>query len=85
MNFTSEQHLDDGILERGFMHGDVPGILWTPPSPPAPLILMGHPGGLRGMYPRLAARARMPCSLCPTSAGRSAIRADRSRSASAWP
>ena len=27
-------------------------------SAPAPLILLGHPGGLRRMYPRLAARAR---------------------------
>ena len=58
MHFTSEKHLDDGILEREFMLGEIPGILWTPPSAPAPLILMGHPGGLRGMYPRLAARAR---------------------------
>ena len=40
--------------------GEVPGILWTPQSvsKPAPLILLGHPGGLRQMYPRLAARAR---------------------------
>src|SRR5205814_7841640 len=37
-----------------------PGSLWTPGSAPAPapLILLGHPGGLRKMYPRLAARAR---------------------------
>ncbi len=27
-------------------------------SAPAPLILMGHPGGLQMMYPRLVARAR---------------------------
>jgi dienelactone hydrolase len=61
MRFTSEQRLDDGVLERGFtLDGDVPGILWTPgsASAPAPLILLGHPGGLPRMYPRLAARAR---------------------------
>jgi dienelactone hydrolase len=58
MDFTSEQRFDDGVLERGFTLGDIPGILWTPASAPAPLILLGHPGGLRGMYPRLAARAR---------------------------
>ncbi|MFC6093404.1 alpha/beta hydrolase [Saccharothrix lopnurensis] len=58
MRFTSEQRLDDGVLERGFALGDIPGILWTPAAAPAPLILLGHPGGLRGMYPRLAARAR---------------------------
>jgi dienelactone hydrolase len=60
MQFTSEQRLDDGILEREFTLGEIPGILWTPASAsaPAPLILLGHPGGLRAMYPRLAARAR---------------------------
>ena len=58
MHFTSEQRLDDGSLEREFTLGDIPGILWTPASSPAPLILVGHPGGLRDMYPRLASRAR---------------------------
>jgi len=60
MHFTSEQRLDDGVLEREFTLGEIPGILWTPASvpAPAPLILVGHPGGLRQMYPRLAGRAR---------------------------
>ncbi|MGC5006691.1 alpha/beta hydrolase [Streptomyces sp. NBC_00353] len=60
MQFTSEQRLDDGVLEREFTLGEIPGILWTPgsASAPAPLILLGHPGGLHKMYPRLAARAR---------------------------
>jgi hypothetical protein len=58
MHFTSEHRLDDGSLEREFTLGDIPGILWTPASSPAPLILLGHPGGLRDMYPRLASRAR---------------------------
>ncbi|MEU0744199.1 hypothetical protein, partial [Streptomyces sp. NPDC006134] len=61
MHFTSEQRLDDGVLEREFTLGDIPGILWTPASAsaPAPLILIGHPPlGLRKMYPRLAGRAR---------------------------
>ena len=58
MQFTSEQRLDDGLLEREFTLGEVPGILWTPASAPAPLILLGHPGGLSTMYPRLAALAR---------------------------
>jgi hypothetical protein len=60
MRFTSEQRLDDGVREREFTLGEIPGILWTPgsASAPAPLILLGHPGGLRKMYPRLAARAR---------------------------
>ncbi|MBK8462505.1 MAG: alpha/beta hydrolase [Nigerium sp.] len=60
MHFTSEQRLDDGTVERHFVLGEVPGVLWTPDSAPepVPLILMGHPGGLRSMYPRLAGRAR---------------------------
>ena len=60
MRFTSEQRLDGGVLERGFTLGEIPGILWTPAaaSAPAPLILLGHPGGLPTMYPRLVARAR---------------------------
>jgi dienelactone hydrolase len=58
MEFTSEKRFDDGVLEREFILGEIPGILWTPGSAPAPLILLGHPGGLDKMYPRLAARAR---------------------------
>lgn len=60
MHFTSERRLDDGVLEREFTLGEIPGILWTPEpaAAPAPLILLGHPGGLRKMYPRLAGRAR---------------------------
>ncbi|GAA3436661.1 dienelactone hydrolase family protein [Kutzneria kofuensis] len=60
MRFTSEQRLDDNVLEREFTLGEIPGILWTPgtASAPAPLILLGHPGGLSKMYPRLAARAQ---------------------------
>ncbi|PPJ04409.1 alpha/beta hydrolase [Nocardia nova] len=60
MHLTSEQRLDDDVLERRFTLGEVPGILWTPASAPAPtpLILLGHPGGLDKMYPRLAGRAR---------------------------
>ncbi|MFF4225116.1 alpha/beta hydrolase [Streptomyces abikoensis] len=61
MHFTSEQRLDDGILERAFTLGEIPGILWTPAfaSAPAPLILLSPPPlGLRKAYPRLAARAR---------------------------
>lgn len=60
MQFVSEQRLDDSVLERAFTLGEIPGILWTSvsASEPAPLILLGHPGGLPMMYPRLVARAR---------------------------
>ncbi|MEU9986324.1 alpha/beta hydrolase [Streptomyces sp. NPDC048045] len=58
MRFTSEQRLDDGVLEREFTLGEIPGILWTSGSAPAPLILIGHNGGLHKREPRLVARAR---------------------------
>jgi dienelactone hydrolase len=60
MRFTSEKRLNDGIVEREFTLGEIPGILWMPgsASEPAALILLGHPGGLHKMYPRLVARAR---------------------------
>ncbi|KWV33470.1 hypothetical protein [Micromonospora rifamycinica] len=63
MRFTSEQRLEDGVLEREFTLDGIPGILWTPASAsaavPVPLIMLGHPPlGLPTMYPRLAARAR---------------------------
>ena len=57
MRFTSEQRLDDGVLEREFTLAEVPGVLWTPGSAPAPLILIGHNGGLHKREPRLVARA----------------------------
>lgn len=59
MHFTSEQRLDDGVLEREFTLGEIPGTLWTPESAaPAPLILMAHNNGLPQREPRLVARAR---------------------------
>lgn len=61
MQITSERRLPAGISEREFTIDGIPGTLWTPaaaaPSEPVPLILMGHPGGVRAMYPRLVARA----------------------------
>ncbi|MFF3911382.1 dienelactone hydrolase family protein [Streptomyces sp. NPDC001848] len=59
MQFTSEQRLGDGVLEREFTLGEIPGTLWTPESAaPAPLILIGHNGGLHRRESRLVARAR---------------------------
>ncbi|HSA54017.1 MAG TPA: alpha/beta hydrolase [Yinghuangia sp.] len=58
MRFTSEQRLADGILEREFTLGEIPGTLWTPGAGPAPLILMAHNNGLSRSQPRLVARAR---------------------------
>lgn len=59
MRFTSEQRFDDGVLEREFTLGEIPGTLWTPASAaPAPLILMAHNNGLPKGAARLVARAR---------------------------
>lgn len=59
MHFASEQRLDDGVLERTFTLGEIPGTLWTPPSAtPVPLVLMAHNNGLPKSQPRLVARAR---------------------------
>jgi dienelactone hydrolase len=59
VHFTSEQRLDDGVLERAFTLGEIPGTLWTPESAaPVPLVLMAHNNGLPMADPRLVARAR---------------------------
>ncbi|MZD10309.1 alpha/beta hydrolase [Streptomyces sp. SID5785] len=63
MHFTSERRLDDGVVERAFTLGEIPGYLWTPASAsasaPVPPILAGIPPlGLERMRPRLEARAR---------------------------
>lgn len=53
--------MPSGVIERRFAVGDIDGILWTPPSgvpdTPRPLVLLGHPGDLDAMRPRLLARA----------------------------
>ncbi|MFF7264935.1 dienelactone hydrolase family protein [Streptomyces sp. NPDC008159] len=59
MRFTSELRLDDGVLEREFLLGEIPGTLWTPESAaPVPLILTAHNNGLPKSDARLVARAR---------------------------
>lgn len=62
MHVISQRRLDGNVVEREFTLDQIPGFQWTPGSAsaagPVPLILMGHPGGLRRMYPRLAARAK---------------------------
>ena len=67
MHLTSEQLLDGGIRERHFDLDETTGMVWTPAevtaSAPVPLILLGHPGGLNAMHPRLEARARHSAAL----------------------
>jgi len=59
LNFIAETS-SDGVVDRSFTVGDVPGVLWSPVSaaPGAPLLLMGHGGGLHKRSPGLVARAR---------------------------
>jgi dienelactone hydrolase len=59
MRFTSETSLD-GVTERFFILGEIPGVLWTPEGSRGtrPLILMGHGGGQHKKAPGILARAR---------------------------
>jgi dienelactone hydrolase len=58
VRFTSTTS-SNGIIERDFVVGEVPGVLWSPASGSghAPLVLMGHGGGLHKKTPTLMARA----------------------------
>jgi dienelactone hydrolase len=58
MRFTAGTS-SNGVVERDFVVGEVPGVLWSPVSGPdhAPLVLMGHGGGLHKKTPALMARA----------------------------
>src|SRR5260370_20432552 len=56
--FTAETS-SNGVVDRDFIVGKVPGVLWSPVSGSdhAPLVLMGHGGGLHKKTPALMARA----------------------------
>jgi alpha-beta hydrolase superfamily lysophospholipase len=56
--FTAETTSDD-VIDRSFSLGGIPGVLWSPAKsvPGAPLMLMGHGGGLHKRAPGLVARA----------------------------
>ncbi|HWC79672.1 MAG TPA: alpha/beta hydrolase [Pseudonocardiaceae bacterium] len=58
LRFTAETTAN-GVVERDFLLGEVPGVLWSPASGAdhAPLVLMGHGGGLHKRAPGLVARA----------------------------
>ncbi len=59
LHFTSTT-ASDGIAERTFTLGDISGVLWSPESATdgAPLLLVGHGGGLHKYAPGLVSRAR---------------------------
>jgi dienelactone hydrolase len=58
LRFTAETS-SNGILERDFVVGEIPGVLWSPVSRTdnAPMVLMGHGGGLHKKTPAMMARA----------------------------
>ncbi|MEV5751340.1 alpha/beta hydrolase [Actinoallomurus sp. NPDC052308] len=58
MRFISQTSLD-GVTERLFTLGEIPGVLWTPEDAVGarPLILMGHGGGQHKKAAGIVARA----------------------------
>ncbi|MET8143622.1 alpha/beta hydrolase [Sphaerisporangium sp. NPDC005288] len=60
MRFTAETS-SDGVLERDFTVGEVTGVLWSPAaaSDRAPLVLLGHGGGMHKKAPGMVGRARL--------------------------
>ncbi|MFE1591149.1 alpha/beta hydrolase [Nocardia sp. NPDC058705] len=58
MHFTSETS-SNGVIERHFLLGEITGVLWSPDSGTsgAPLLLLGHSGGMHKKAPGLVASA----------------------------
>ncbi|MGW7424003.1 alpha/beta hydrolase [Streptomyces sp. NPDC054813] len=71
LRFTAKT-TSDGVVERDFTLGEIPGVLWSPESGPgpesgpdrAPLVLMGHGGGTHKKWPAMTGRARLLVTGC---------------------
>ncbi|MFH8679330.1 alpha/beta hydrolase [Streptomyces lydicus] len=65
LQFTAESS-SNGMIERDFTVGDVPGVLWSPASGAerAPLVLMGHGGGAHKKHPAMTGRAHSLVTGC---------------------
>ncbi|MEV2221117.1 alpha/beta hydrolase [Nocardia vinacea] len=65
MRFTS-QTSSNGVIERDFILGEVPGVLFSPESGSdhAPLILMAHGGGQHKRAPGILGRAHHFVTAC---------------------
>ncbi|MGW4195483.1 alpha/beta hydrolase family protein [Streptomyces sp. NPDC005004] len=60
LHFTAES-FSDGVAERDFRLGEIPGVLWSPASGSgrAPLVLMGHGGGAHKRHRAMVGRAHL--------------------------
>jgi cephalosporin-C deacetylase-like acetyl esterase len=60
VHFTAETS-SNGVVERFFTVGGVPGVLWSPAagSGRTPLVLMGHGGGTHKRAPAMTGRAHL--------------------------
>ncbi|MFC7265387.1 alpha/beta hydrolase [Streptomyces lutosisoli] len=65
VQFTAETS-SNGVLERDFTVGGIPGVLWSPASGAdrAPLVLMGHGGGTHKKAPAMTGRAHLLVTGC---------------------
>jgi len=65
MRMTYES-TSDGIWERHFTLGDVPGVLWSPADAAdrRPLVLLGHGGGQHRNAPGIRGRAHRYATAC---------------------
>ncbi len=65
MHLTSDT-TSNGVRERLFALGDIPGAIWVPdgPAKDLPLVLLGHGGGQHKKSPALVARARRYVTNC---------------------
>jgi pimeloyl-ACP methyl ester carboxylesterase len=65
VRFTAESS-SNGVVERDFTVGEIPGVLWSPASGAdrAPLVLMGHGGGTHKKWPAMTGRAHLLVTGC---------------------
>ncbi|MEV1243219.1 alpha/beta hydrolase [Nonomuraea sp. NPDC050022] len=83
MRFIS-QTSTDGVTERPFTLGEIPGVLWTPDdAEPRALVLIGHGGGEHKRAPGVVARAVRLAAECGYAAAAidAPAHGDRPRSA----
>ncbi|MEU8629101.1 alpha/beta hydrolase [Streptomyces sp. NPDC048669] len=65
LQFTAES-TSNGVVERDFTVGDIPGVLWSPASGAdrAPLVLIGHDGAKHKKHPAMTGRAHRLVNNC---------------------